>query len=264
MKMPVTGLLGAGVAVVFMTGAPPACAAEPVTVAAAATYVLPARTPAYVRHAIAAPERSAEQRARDADRKPAELLILAGIKPGMQVLEFASFGQYFSALVADIIGNRGRLLMLDLPYAEARTGAASRAFAASHANTYYLQADYNRVELPARLDVVLNVLYYHDLPLNSIDTAALNARIFRALKPGGIYLIVDHNAEPGSGMRDTHKLHRIDPAVIRQEVLAAGFELVEESHLLASAQDDHTKLVFTPGLRGHTDQSVFKFRRPAR
>ena len=124
--------------------------------------------------------------------------------------------------------------MLDLPYTEARAGVASREFVAKHPNTRYTVADYNTVELPQNLDVVLNVLYYHDLPLNKIDTAALNAKILKALKPGGIYFIVDHNAAPGSGMRDTEKLHRIDPAVIKQEVLASGFELVAESKLLAN------------------------------
>ncbi len=110
--------------------------------------------------------------------------------------------------------------------------------------------------------MVYIVLYYNDLPLNKIDTAALNAKVLKALKPGGIYFIVDHNARPGSGTEDTQKLHRIYPNVIKKEVLAAGFELVEESKLLAHAPDDHTQVVFAPGLRGMTDQSVFKFRKP--
>ncbi|HTB68337.1 MAG TPA: hypothetical protein VK727_19100, partial [Steroidobacteraceae bacterium] len=95
-----------------------------------------------------------------------------------------------------------------------------------------------------------------------IDTASLDSRIFNALKPGGIFLVVDHNAKPGSGTTDTPKLHRIDPAVIRKEVTAAGFKLVKESKLLAHPGDDHTQLVFSPGLRGLTDQTVFVFRKP--
>jgi predicted methyltransferase len=109
---------------------------------------------------------------------------------------------------------------------------------------------------------VFNVLYYHDLSLNNIDIASLNKRVFDALKPGGVFLIIDHNAEAGSGRRDTKAIHRIDPALIKQEVLAAGFELVEDSKLLSHPEDDHTKMVFTPGTRGVTDQSVFKFRKP--
>jgi predicted methyltransferase len=229
----------------------------------AASYVVPAGTPGYVRHALESPDRSAEQRARDIDRKPAELLTMSGVKPGDRVVEFASFGQYFTTLLCDIVGPHGKVYMIDLPYTEKRAGAASRKFAASHPNSHYELADYNTVKLPQNLDIVYMVLYYHDLSINHIDTASLNSRIFKALKPGGIYFIVDHNAAAGSGRRDTNALHRIDPAVIRQEVEAAGFELVEESHLLANPADDHTQMVFKPAIRGHTDQTIFKFRRPA-
>jgi predicted methyltransferase len=234
--------------------APPAAAAVP--------YVVPAGTPAYIKAAVESSTRVPDQVARDFNRKPAELLVMSGIKPKDRVVEFASAGQYFTPMLSDIVGPKGMVYMFDLPYTEARAGAASRAFVASHANARYELIDYNMLELPQKIDVVYMVLYYHDLPLNKIDTAALNAKILKALKPGGIYFIVDHNAEPGSGMRDTQKLHRIDPAIIRQEVTAAGFELVEESKLLARADDDHTKMVFTPGLRGLTDQSIFKFRKP--
>jgi predicted methyltransferase len=239
-----------------------AVAADPAP-AAAAQYTVPPGTPAYIRKAIESPMRPAEQKARDANRKPAELLTLSGIKPGDRVVEFASFGQYFTAFLADIVGPKGKVYMYDLPYTEKRAGAASRAFVAAHPNCTYELIDYNKLQLPERLDIVFNVLYYHDLSINDIDVASLNKRIFAALKPGGVFFIVDHNAAPGSGRRDTKALHRIDPEVIKQEVTAAGFELVEESHLLAHPEDDHTKMVFAPGLRGVTDQTIFKFRKPA-
>ncbi len=89
--------------------------------------------------------------------------------------------------------------MYDLPYTEQRSGAASRAFVAAHPNSQYELVDYNALKLPSNVDIVFNVLYYHDLPLNNIDTASLNKRIFDALKPGGVFFIVDHNAAPGSG-----------------------------------------------------------------
>ena len=180
------------------------------------------------------------------------------------LFEFAAFGQYFTSMLSDIVGEKGMVYMLDLPYTEARAGGPSRAFVAAHPNARYEVADYNAATLPQNLDVVFNVLYYHDLPLNKIDTAALNAKILAALKPGGIFLVIDHNAAPGSGTRDVEKLHRIDPEVIRKEVTAAGFELVEDSKLLAHPGDDHTWMVFAPGKRGTTDQSVLKFRKPAR
>jgi predicted methyltransferase len=223
---------------------------------------MPASTPAHVRAAVEDAARTPEQKARDTNRKPAELLALSGVKPGDRVLEFAAFGQYFTTMLSNIVGEKGIVYMLDLPYTEARAGAASRAFVAAHPNARYQVADYNTVELPQNLDAVFNVLYYHDLPLNKIDTAALNAKILKSLKPGGVFFVIDHNAAPGSGMRDTEKLHRIDPAVIKQEIQAAGFELVEESKLLANPDDDHSWMVFSPGKRGTTDQAVFKFRKP--
>lgn len=227
-------------------------------------YVVPASAPAYVKRAVESAQRSEDHKAIDGNRKPAEVLTLSGVKPGDTVVEFASFGQYFTKLLSDIVGPQGKVYMYDLPYTEQRAGAASRAFVAAHPNATYELVDYNEIKLPQNVDVVFNVLYYHDLPLNNIDTAALNKRIFDALKPGGVFLIIDHNAQPGSGMRDTKALHRIDPAVIRREVTAAGFELVEESKLLANPEDDHTKMVFAPGTRRLTDQSVFKFRKPNR
>jgi len=227
-------------------------------------YNIPAGVPDYVRKAVQSPERTPAMTARDADRKPAELLVLSGVKPGDKVVEFASFGQYFTTMLTSLVGEKGMIYMYDLPYLERNSGAASREFAAKHPNTKFEFIDYNALQLPENVDVVLNVLYYHDLMLNKIDVAALNGKIFKALKPGGIFFIVDHNAAPGSGTRDTEKLHRIDPEVIKKEVKAAGFELVEESKLLANPEDDHSWMPFAPGKRGTTDQVVLKFRKPAR
>jgi predicted methyltransferase len=241
---------------VLALGALPAMADD------APAYTLPSGTPAYIRAAIDDPARTAEQRARDANRKPAELLMMSGIKPGNTVVEFASFGQYFTTFLADIVGPQGKVYMYDLPYTDKRAGDASRAFVAAHPNSQYQLVDYNIVELPQQVDAVFMVLYYHDLFINHIDTASLDTRIFNALKPGGIFLVVDHNAKPGSGVADTPKLHRIDPAVIAKEVTAAGFKLIKRSDLLAHPGDDHTQIVFAPGLRGLTDQTVFVFRKP--
>ena len=243
----------------IIAGAPPAMAAD---APAAAAYVVPASTPAAIKKAVDNPARKAEDRARDANRKPAELLTLSGVKPGDKVVEIASFGQYFTTLLSDVVGPKGAVYMYDLPYTEPRAGEASRKFVAEHPNAKYEVVDYNKIELPQNVDAVFIVLYYHDLPINKIDTAVFNAKVLKALKPGSTYFIVDHNARPGSGMQDTEKLHRIDPKVIRDEVTAAGFELAQESKLLARDSDDHLQMVFSPGLRGLTDQSVFVFRKP--
>jgi predicted methyltransferase len=251
--MMAAGLAIGGAAIAAEPAAPPA-PPKP--------YVIQGTVSKPVREAVESRDRTPAMTARDADRKPAELLALSGVKPGDRVVEFASFGQYFTTMLSSIVGEKGLIYMYDLPYTEARAGAASRDFVAKHANSRYELVDYNTIQLPQNVDIVFNVLYYHDLSINKTDVAVLNKKVLDALKPGGVYFIVDHNARPGSGREDTDKLHRIDPAMIRQEVTAAGFELVEESKLLANPEDDHTWMVFAAGKRGTTDQSVFKFRKP--
>jgi predicted methyltransferase len=238
--------------------------AEPAAATPPKPYVIQGTVPKYVRDAVESKERTPAMTSRDADRKPAELLALSGVKPGDRVVEFASFGQYFTTLLSPIVGEKGLIYMYDLPYTEARAGAASRDFVAKHPNSRFEVVDYNDIKLPQNVDIVFNVLYYHDLSINKTDVAVLNKKVLDSLKPGGVYFIVDHNARPGSGRTDTDKLHRIDPEVIKQEVTAAGFELVEESKLLANPEDDHSWMVFAPGKRGTTDQVVLKFRKPAK
>lgn len=226
-------------------------------------YDVPTNAEQYVREAVEAADRQEAHRARDANRKPGEILALSEVEPGDRVVEFAAFGQYYTTMLSDIVGPEGEVHMYDLPYTAEFAEEASQAFVASHPNTEYNLVDYNEIELPDNVDVVFNVLYYHDLSLNDINVAALNQKIYDALKPGGVFLIVDHNAEPGSGTEHVESLHRIDPALIKQQVTAAGFELVQESDILHHAEDDHTLMVFDEGIRGLTDRSVLKFRKPA-
>jgi predicted methyltransferase len=225
-------------------------------------YAVPADAPPHIRRAIASPERTDEQRARDYYRKPAEILMLSGIEEGDKIIEIASFGQYFTTPLLAAIGPTGHVDMYDLPYIERFGGPASREFDMKHVNAVYHQESYNDATLPQNVDSVWNVLYYHDLQPNGVDTAAFNRKIFAALKPGGIYLVIDHKAEDGSGWRDAATIHRMGVDTIKQEVLAAGFELALESDLLANPADDRTKMVFAPGTRGTTDQAFFIFRKP--
>jgi predicted methyltransferase len=249
------------VSLVLLLGAgPQGNAQEPP--AATPPYVVPAAAPAHVRRAIASADRTDEHRARDYHRKPAEILAASGIEEGDKVIEIAAFGQYFTTLLLAAVGPTGHVDMYDLPYTERFAGPASRDFDAKHANATYHQESYNDAALPQNVDSVWNVLYYHDLKPNDVDTAAFNRKIFQALKPGGIYLVIDHKAEDGSGWRDAGTIHRMGVDTIKQEVLAAGFELALESDLLANPADDRSKMVFAPGTRGTTDQAFFIFRRP--
>jgi predicted methyltransferase len=231
-------------------------------------YRVPAAAPANIKRAIESNARPAEQSARDADRKPAETLMLAGIRDGARVVELAAFGHYWTNMLVEAVGPSGQVYLVDMPWTDRFGGEAGRAFDTAHANATYTQAHYNQMQLPANVDAVLLAQFYHDLKRESadesVDTADMNERIFAALKPGGLYLVVDHNAEAGSGWRDAMTLHRIDPAVIKSEVTAAGFELVEDSNLLANPADDRKQSMRAANLRGHTDQAVLVFRKPGR
>jgi predicted methyltransferase len=221
------------------------------------------KIPAYIQKAVDNPDRSKAQRDRDPARKPAETLALLGMKPGDKVIEIASFGQYYTDIIAPLVGPKGHVWMYDLPYTEARFGDPSRKFVAAHPNTEFKEVKYDEYDAyPSKVDSVLVVLYYHDLSLNKVDEAVFNKKMFAALKPGGKYLIVDHKAAEGSGRRDSPTLHRIETKLIVDEVTAAGFKLIADTDILANPQDDKTKRVFDSGLRGHTDQSVFVFQKP--
>ena len=223
------------------------------TAAQAQTYTVPASTPANIKRAVESPARPADQRARDADRKPAETLMLANVAEGQRVVELAAFGHYWTNMLVEAVGPRGQVYMVDMPWTDRFGGEAARAFAAAHANSTYTQAHYNQMQLPQNVDAVVFVQFYHDLKrmdaAESVDTADMNRKIFAALKPGGTYLVVDHKAEDGSGWRDAMTLHRIDPATIKSEVTAAGFELVQDSPLLANPADDKKQSMRAAGLR---------------
>ena len=231
-----------------------------------ASYMAPAGTPENIQRAVESDARSEEQRARDSNRKPAEILTLAGIEDGDHVIELASFGHYYTTLLVDAVGTEGHVDMVDMPWTERFGGEGARAFDAAHDNATFTQVHYNEADLPGNVDVVTIVLFYHDLTRESADQSAdaadMNARIFSALKPGGTYLVIDHKAEDGSGWRDATTLHRIDAQTIIDEVTAAGFELAENSDLLANPADDRTLGMRDPAIRGRTDRAVLVFRKP--
>jgi predicted methyltransferase len=117
--------------------------------------------------------------------------------------------------------------------------------------------------LPEPVDLFWTTLNYHDLHnIPGATMASFNKEVFDALKPGGTYLIVDHAAAAGTGVSETRKLHRIDPAAAKQEIEAAGFKYAGHSNVLRNPHDTHMNIVFAPAIRGRTDRFVFKFRKP--
>jgi predicted methyltransferase len=230
-----------------------------------------AASPNYIRAALADPARPPDQVARDASRKPDALIALAGLKPGDHVADLLPEGGYFTRLFSRIVGPRGRVWAFtpaeELKNCDAQETAGIRALAhdSRYRNIAFAWASAETFFPPFGLDMVWTSQNYHDLHdkfLGPVNVALLNAEIFAALKPGGVYMVIDHAAAPGSGLRDTETLHRIDPETIKSEVEAAGFVLAGESDVLRNPADDHTRLVFDKAIRGHTDQVVLKFRKP--
>jgi len=214
--------------------------------------------------------RLARDVALDARRHGPEIAAFAGVKSGDKVIDLIPGGGYWTRTFARIVGPSGHVYGIwPKPYAM-ESGSDVKRYAAAagtpaFANVSASTQPATSLTAPEKVDLVFTSQNYHDYPdkfMGSIDPAVLNKAVFDALKPGGIYLIIDHAAAAGSGMRDTDTLHRIDPAIVKQQVTAAGFVFDGESKLLANAGDDHTKPVFDKSIRGHTDQFVYKFRKP--
>lgn len=206
----------------------------------------------------------------DADRKPAQMLEFAGVKPGMTVVDLIPGGGYFTRLFSKAVGPKGVVYSAyppprpstdpakPTPTPAAETIAADPAYA----NVKPLKLTPGSFATPTPPDVVFTAQNYHDLKnIPNFDTVAFDKQIYAALKPGGEFVVLDHVAKPGDP-KVTSTLHRIDPAVVKQEVTSAGFTFEGESKVLANPADDHTKHVFDPAIRHHTDQFIYKFRKP--
>jgi predicted methyltransferase len=223
----------------------------------------------YLALALADPGRG-DQAAVDARRHPGELLAFAGVKPGDKVADLIPGGGYFTRIFAKVVGPKGRVYMVwpnEYAHEAASDVTASNALAKDphYGNITVLQQPAAAFALPERVDLVFTVQNYHDYPdkfMGKVDPVAFDKQVWKALKPGGVFLVVDHTAEAGSGMRDTDTLHRIDPAIVKQQVTSVGFVFEGESKVLRNPADDLKKVVFDKAIRGHTDQFVYKFRKP--
>jgi predicted methyltransferase len=227
--------------------------------------------PANINAAVADGARPDADKQRDENRKPAQTLAFAGVKPGEQVGELIPGGGYFSRLFSKAVGPNGHVFALVPPRPSTAPADApdknapikALAADANYANLSVQELVAGKVSVPVPLDLVFTAQNYHDLHnAPGLDVAAFNKSVFEALKPGGYYVIVDHSAEAGSGSRDTSTLHRIDAATVKQEVTAAGFEFVGSSDFLKNPADARTLKVFDDAVRGKTDQFVLKFRKP--
>ncbi|SHM50166.1 class I SAM-dependent methyltransferase [Rhodanobacter sp. OK091] len=231
----------------------------------------PANVPHAVAAAVADASRPAADTERDADRKPALTLAFAGIKPGDKVADYAAGAGYFTRLFTDVVGPQGHVYAT-VPnslfvYPNIVKGIADiQTYAVAHQNvTVTFASALDAARFPERLDLFWISQNYHDLHdsfMGPVDTAAFNKAVYAALKPGGVYIVLDHVAAKNSPADVTDTLHRIEPSTVRREVEAAGFKFEGESKVLANPADPHTATVFDKAIRGHTDQFLFKFRKP--
>jgi len=228
-----------------------------------------ADVPATVAAAINDPAR-AKDVADDARRHGAELMAFTKAKAGDTVVDLIPGGGYFTRLFSAVVGPKGHVYAIwPTEYAgeAADDVAAMRALAKTphYANISVIVQPAAQFSIPTKADVVWTSQNYHDYPdkfMGPTDPAILNRAVFNALKPGGEFVIIDHVAEAGSGMRDTDTLHRIDPAVIKAQVPVAGFVFDGESTVLRNPADTHKIKVFDKSIRGHTDQFAYRFRKP--
>ncbi len=220
--------------------------------------------------AVNDPARQADQ-ALDARRQVARIMMFAEVKPGQKVLELIPGSGYFTRVFSALVGPQGHVYTV-WPNEAAKFSAENftrmTAWAAQphYANISLLRQPAADLTAPEPVDLVFTSQNYHDYPddfMGSVDPLVLDRHAFAALKPGGLFVVIDHVAPAGSGMADTNTLHRIDPAIVKQQVEAAGFVFDGESNALRNPADPLTAKVFDKSIRGHTDQFIYRFRKPA-
>jgi predicted methyltransferase len=221
--------------------------------------------------AVADPGRPDKDRAGDERRKPAELIAFAGVKAGDKVLDVWPDTGYWSRIFSKLVGPKGHVFAYipqEIAGFKSDPVAKAKAMATEpgRENVSVEVDPLNAEDVPTNsFDVVWIFQNYHDFHdsfMHGADVDKFNRIMFRTIKPGGVYMITDHAAEAGSGLKHTEDLHRIDPATLRAEVEKAGFKFDGESKVLANPADPRTALVFDPSIRGKTDQFAYRFRKP--
>jgi predicted methyltransferase len=228
---------------------------------------LAAAIPAYVAHAVADSSRPKADVEADSLRKPAETLAFAGVKPGMWVIELFPGGGYYTRMLADVVGAKGRVFAVENAGWKGAVKADQEMLAQLNRPNVTVDVEpFGQLKLErGAADLFWITQNYHDLKIAKygvVDTGAFNREVFAALKPGGVYLIVDHEANPGVTEAQIADLHRIEKATVIREVTAAGFKLVDEGRFLRHSTDDHTKAIFDKAVQGQTDQYALKFIKP--
>ncbi len=214
---------------------------------------------------IADPRRPEVEVARDPLRKPFEMLDFVGVMPGDRIADIRPEEGYFSRLFAPVVGADGQVYAFVPNQTSARENAHADTLASDYPGIVTrITGDLDTMTFPEPLDIVFSAQEYHDFHIErfNADPDAMNRAIFAALKPGGLYIVLDHEAAPGAGITAVESLHRIEGAYLRREVEAAGFVYEGQSYAVRNSADDHSLSVFNEAIRGKTDQFVYRFRKP--
>jgi predicted methyltransferase len=225
---------------------------------------------AAIHAAVAAADRSVEDRALDAGRKPAEMLAFFGVAPNMRVAEIQAGSGYTAELLGRVVGPSGQVFAQNNRFVLAKY--AEKPWSArlgKPVNQSIVRVDRELDDpLPPEakdLDLVIDVLFYHDTVWMKTDRAKMNASIFAALKHGGAYVVIDHSGRAGSGVSETQTLHRIEEAVVREELERAGFKLTAEGGFLRNPQDTrdwNAAPTAAAERRGTSDRFALKLVKP--
>ncbi len=219
---------------------------------------------------VAAEDRSPEDRALDAGRKPADLLAFLGVQPGWRIADLGAGGGYTAELLQRAIGSNGTVYgqnskkVLEMFAEKAWSARLAKPVMKS---VVRLDRDFEDPFPPdvRGLDAVTLVLFYHDTVWLNVDREAMNEAVFAALKPGGVFLVVDHSARPGDGLQVTQTFHRIEEDVVKKEIVAAGFVLDSEADFLRNSSDTrdwNDSPRAAAERRGTSDRFVLRFRKP--
>jgi predicted methyltransferase len=238
-----------------------------IAVAAAVPVAASPKLAETIKAAVASPDRPADHKKLvDPLRKPADTLAFSGVRPGMTVGEFYPGGGYFTRMISDVVGPKGHVYGVENAKWKSAV-AENQKLAAQLSNVTMDSGAFGKVDFPKPLDLAWVTQNYHDLKIAEygvVDTVAFDKAVFKALKPGGVFFILDHQGPAGMTDADIAKMHRINRDVVVKEVTSAGFKLVAEGKFLRRPSDDHTKSIFDDAVKGHTDQYALKFVKPKR
>ena len=230
---------------------------------APAAVAAPQQISSIIARSVADPARPAAYRKADPQRRPAETLAFSGVRPGMLVGEFYPGGGYFTRMLSDVVGPSGHIYAIENGHWGDSVKDDRAMLAEGKWKSVSLDVQpFGTVKFPRPLDLVWITQNYHDLKIakyGKVDTVAFDRSVYDALKPGGTFFIIDHQGPPGLTPAQIEKMHRINRDVVVREVTSVGFKLAGEGKFLRQSGDDHTKSIFDPSIRGHTDQYVLKF-----